>query len=401
MSKRVFIKAQQIKLLALFCCAFFTIKAQQNIILNGNMEDTNYCNITGFNITQLKHWYNPTNNSSYAEHYCVYNNPGKYGSRSGFGCSGGYTYITNSNPDGFMYIANKFSDTLKIGQKYCFNLYLKLTYQFRHGSNNLGIFIENTNIYYPTFSLVPSLPVAVLPNTITDTIYQKFNFLYSAMGNETDFMIGGYMPYTIANYPLLYPTHQADGSFFVYDDFSMVPTEIDLGPDTTLCAESDSILMGEPNWVETKYKWYANGILIDTIHGQLKVKPNSTTTYIVQKETSCITTFDTLLVTYTGACPILPTDIKEPVIPNVFSPNGDDVNESWRITLPNGAKLNNLEVYNRWGNIVFTSEGTIKPWFGRTSSGEACSEGVYFFVLRYTDTKGEEQKKNGYISLFR
>ena len=108
-----------------------------------------------------------------------------------------------------------------------------------------------------------------------------------------------------------------------------------------------------------------------------------------------------MVVTYIGSCPVLPTDIAEPIIPNVFTPNGNDVNEYWRITLPIGSKLKELEVYNRWGNTVFTSGGTIKPWFGRTSSGEPCSEGVYFYVLKYTDAKGVEQKKNGYISLFR
>ena len=190
-------------------------------------------------------------------------------------------------------------------------------------------------------------------------------------------------------------------SFGLIPNFSLVPVDIDLGNDISICNESDSLVIGEPNWIETNYKWFANGILIDTIHGQLKIKPNSNTTYVLQKQTSCTITSDTLVVTYSGTCPVLPTDNTAPIIPNVFTPNGDDVNEYWRISLPTGAKLKELEVYNRWGNIIFESEGTIKPWFGRTSSGEPCSEGVYFYVLKYANAKGEEQKKNGYVSLFR
>jgi gliding motility-associated-like protein len=377
--------------------AFYT-KAQQNLISNPSFEDTIYCNVGVTDITQIKSWYSPTINSTFVTSYC---HNISYFPRTGSVCVGGFTYYFGVGEQ-YNYYANKFTDTLNPNKVYCFKMFLKLYNKIKYGSNNFAVFIENSHIFYPTTSfLAPATPIATLNTTIIDTIYQEFSFLYNASGGETDFMIGGYMPYSSANYPLIYPTNQYDGSFFVYDDFSMVPTDIDLGPDTTLCTESDSLLLGEPNWTETNYKWYANGVLIDTIHGQIKVKPNNTTSYLVQKETSCITTFDTLLVTNSGACPVLSTDIKNPIIPNVFSPNGDDINEYWKITLPSGSKLNNLVVYNRWGNIVFTTVDTIKPWFGRTTSGEICSEGVYFFVLRYTDAKGEEQKKNGYISLFR
>jgi len=375
------------------------IKAQKNLILNGGFEDTLFCSYSVGNINQFNFWHNGNLNTTFTQHAC--NTSNVYGTHSGEGCAGNSTYFIGTGEQAG-YSAGKLNDTLKIGKQYCFSLYMKVYRNMKCGSDNFGVFFGDSSLFFNTFFVVTSpMPQLTLSSTITDTTYHKFQWLYTANGTESDFMIGAYKSYGSSNYPVIYPTNQYDGSFFVYDDFSMMPSDINLGHDTTICSESDSLLIGEPNWIETKYKWYANGILIDTIHGQLKIKPNSTTTYIVQKETSCITTFDTLLVTYTGACPIQPSDIKEPVIPNVFSPNGDDVNESWRITLPNGAKLNNLEVYNRWGNIVFTSEGTIKPWFGRTSSGEACSEGVYFFVLRYTDTKGEEQKKNGYISLFR
>ncbi len=393
----MFFKMQHTFITAIIMCCVFFSRAQQNLVPNSSFEDTLFCDVTGSNFSQFKNWYKPTLNSVFSQNGC---NPDYLGANRGYNCVSTASYYMGTGEQ-FGYIANTFSDTLKNGNRYCFKMYLKIKRYNKYGSNNLGVFIDNNTIFYNTFFLVPTTPIATLSSTIIDTTYQDFAFLYIANGNETDFMIGGYMPYASANYPLLFPNAQEDGSFFVYDDFSLVPTDIDLGNDTTICTESDSLLIGEPNWIETNYKWYANGILIDTIHGQIKVKPNSNTTYIVQKETSCITTFDTLLITYTGACPVLPSDIKEPIIPNVFSPNGDDVNEYWKINLPAGSKLNNLEVYNRWGNVVFTSVDTIKPWFGRTTSGETCSEGVYFYVLRYTDTKGQEQKINGYISLFR
>ncbi len=38
---------------------------------------------------------------------------------------------------------------------------------------------------------------------------------------------------------------------------------------------------------------------------------------------------------------------------------------------------------------------------GCTTSGEACTEGVYYYALQYTEVKGEVQKLKGFISLFR
>jgi gliding motility-associated-like protein len=96
-------------------------------------------------------------------------------------------------------------------------------------------------------------------------------------------------------------------------------------------------------------------------------------------------------------------------IPNVFTPNGDSINDTWRVTLPKGAILNEVEIYNRWGNLIYRPDRSLIDiqtlntilWDGRTTSGEKVNEGVYYYILEYTDKKGDKQKKNGYVSLFR
>ena len=388
----------------LICCNL-CIDAQQNLVLNGGFEDTLWCEPYGNgDVTKFNYVTNPTTGSPDAYHYCGYNSLtfNSTRSRNGWGRVGFYL---NSiiGMDIREYLQMLIRDSLVKNTRYCFLAYFRTINPCQYINSSVGVKFFNTQQFYNSNGVIPVLPDIqnVNSNMIDTFAYVLVNGLYIASGGEKNIIIGNFLTDVNSNFILKYPLNQIDRSYVTIDDVSLVPIDIDLGNDTTICTESDSLLIGEPNWVETNYKWYANGILIDTIHGQIKVKPNSNTTYIVQKETSCITTFDTLLVTYTGACPVLPSDIKEPVIPNVFSPNGDDVNEFWKITLPAGSKLNNLEVYNRWGNVVFTSVDTIKPWFGRTTSGETCSEGVYFYVLRYTDAKGQEQKINGYISLFR
>jgi gliding motility-associated-like protein len=405
----MFIKAQHIIITITLCCAITFTKAQQNLVLNPGLEDTLFCSFTS-TVTQFSNWYNPTLNSSWGNHYCVYQIATAPKPRTGYGCIYHFSYypsVTNSAS----YAGGELSQRLIKNKTYCVNFYFRNVldpnplatnpWGSKYGTNNVCVYLDTVKFYNPTFYIYPKAANDSLSYTILDSVWHKYTYLHTAQDNEKFFMLGQCRTYENADYPLLFSTAQTNGNMVVYDDFSIMPVDIDLGNDTNMCVESDSLLIGESNWTETSYKWFANGILIDTLHGQIKIKPNSNTTYVVQKQTSCITTSDTLVVTYTGTCPVLPTDITEPIIPNVFTPNGDDINEYWRITLPTAAKLLDLEVYNRWGNIVFASEGTIKPWFGRTSSGEPCSEGVYFYVLKYTDAKGEEQSKNGYVSLFR
>jgi hypothetical protein len=40
-------------------------------------------------------------------------------------------------------------------------------------------------------------------------------------------------------------------------------------------------------------------------------------------------------------------------------------------------------------------------WDGLTTSGEPCTDGVYFYTLKCVDANGDEQKKNGYITLIK
>ncbi len=82
-------------------------------------------------------------------------------------------------------------------------------------------------------------------------------------------------------------------------------------------------------------------------------------------------------------------------IPNVFTPNGDNVNDEFKIELCDSTNFN-LIIYNRWGNIIFESSKSQAAWNGRTTSGEVCVEGTYYFAVT-TDSK----KEKGFIQLVR
>lgn len=82
------------------------------------------------------------------------------------------------------------------------------------------------------------------------------------------------------------------------------------------------------------------------------------------------------------------------IIPNVFSPNGDGVNDM--LVFKNLNEFENvLQVYNRWGTLIFRQENYKNDW-----NGDDLSEGTYYYVL---DAKiiDEHQTYKGYITLMR
>ncbi|HEY0977076.1 MAG TPA: gliding motility-associated C-terminal domain-containing protein [Flavobacteriales bacterium] len=90
----------------------------------------------------------------------------------------------------------------------------------------------------------------------------------------------------------------------------------------------------------------------------------------------------------------------ELVVPNIFTPNGDGSNESW---LPRGGFVSaNAQIYNRWGGLVHEGDMVRAPWRGKHyTSGEACSEGVYFYVLSFVRSDGSSIERSGYVQLNR
>lgn len=70
-------------------------------------------------------------------------------------------------------------------------------------------------------------------------------------------------------------------------------------------------------------------------------------------------------------------------LPNVFTPNGDRVNDQF-IPFPyRGVKEIDLQVFNRWGQLVFTTHDPAIQWNGTlNNTGEPVPDGVYFYICK-------------------
>lgn len=71
--------------------------------------------------------------------------------------------------------------------------------------------------------------------------------------------------------------------------------------------------------------------------------------------------------------------------PSAFTPNGDDYNDTWVIRNLYLYTEMNIQVFNRWGNIVFSQDGGIyEPWDG-TYNGEPLPSETYYYILILND----------------
>lgn len=105
--------------------------------------------------------------------------------------------------------------------------------------------------------------------------------------------------------------------------------------------------------------------------------------------TLTVTTADGCTDTYELIYTVLPVEIE---VPNVFSPNGDGLNDYLEFSGLQFYSGANLTVYSRWGNVVYENSSYRNTW-----NAKDVSEGTYFFVLRLAD--GREY--SGHVTLLR
>ena len=67
-------------------------------------------------------------------------------------------------------------------------------------------------------------------------------------------------------------------------------------------------------------------------------------------------------------------------IPNGFTPNGDGVNDVWEIDGLEYYPNTQVQVFNRWGGLVFDSKGYTTPWDGQ-SNGTALPAAAYYYII--------------------
>lgn len=87
-----------------------------------------------------------------------------------------------------------------------------------------------------------------------------------------------------------------------------------------------------------------------------------------------------------------------PFFSNTMTPNGDGANDVFYIENVTEFPNNQLTIYNRWGNIVYETNGYLNNWQG-TYNGKTLPVGTYYFVFELGDNTG--RKHSGYVAILR
>jgi gliding motility-associated-like protein len=145
------------------------------------------------------------------------------------------------------------------------------------------------------------------------------------------------------------------------------------GSDTTIC-RFDSLQIGIENLPYFSYQWLPYQDLEWPYDGITTAWPTQSTEYILLvSDTLGNEATDTLNVKV-KPCKLPP----EIIIPNIFTPNGDNFNEVFRFKNEEYWHLK-VEIYNRWGYLLFT--GDENTHWDASFEGNKVSDGVYFYSI--------------------
>ena len=165
--------------------------------------------------------------------------------------------------------------------------------------------------------------------------------------------------------------------------------EIDAGPDlVVLVAGKEKQLNARASGSDLEYKWTpAAGLSRDDILNPM-VKPDQDTEYIlsVKSGNGCVVT-DRVKVKV----------LDDITVPNAFSPNGDGINDLWNLENIDSYPGATVEIFNRYGERVFNSQGYARSFDG-TFSGKVLPVGTYYYLIR--PNNGRKQK-SGALTLIR
>lgn len=90
-------------------------------------------------------------------------------------------------------------------------------------------------------------------------------------------------------------------------------------------------------------------------------------------------------------------------IPNVFTPNGDGINDYFfpRQLLTSGLTTFKMEIFNRWGQLLFTSSSLDGRGWDGTFNGILQPEGVYVYIIDATFKDGQKEHHQGNVTLLK
>ena len=310
------------------------LKAQENLILNGDFEEYWECPDYAEQIERCKYVYNPL----------------PYGNLSGFNSSSDYMNSCSA----FANVPNTFN-----GYQHAF-----------HGNGFIGIFnMDNPNFHYREY-----VQLEFSEELECGSIYTFSGY----------FNLANPYRYSTKNIGFFFSKEEVEEQDYLYNLYT--PQYVDRFTEITDTA----------NWTKISFDFAAdkNYRFVNIGH----YEKDSTDSYIEIDQNAIVQSFATYL--NIDSVSLVKKGTITLNIPNVFTPNGDGVNDVFIID-ENKNLFQEMLIFNRWGNQVAKLSDSL-VWDGN-SNNESVSDGIYFYIL--TPNEGCKSMKNtnyqGMIHLIR
>ncbi len=194
----------------------------------------------------------------------------------------------------------------------------------------------------------------------------------------------------VGRHKLTYTITSADGCRVSQNRWAVVSDGPDVtGQNSYVIVKGSSVqLLTQTDETISQYRWEPPASLSRADVASPDASPDVTTPYQLTAVgvSGCLATFSVLV------------EVMEPLyIPSAFSPNDDGLNDSWII--PNIGSFPQAEVYvyTRWGELVYSSKGSDKPWDGMYKQ-ERVQTGIYTYQIR-TGTGPLMSTYRGYLTV--
>lgn len=161
----------------------------------------------------------------------------------------------------------------------------------------------------------------------------------------------------------------------------------DAGPDKKVLVGASVVLNGKATGSNVSYNWQPTDYLDDPTKLNPIATPPIDISYKLVVQNNCEITSDEVKVTV----------VQKIEIPNTFSPNGDNINDTWNIPVVELFPLAKLKIFNRAGGLIYNGTSTTAAWDGRYKGGDL-PVGTYYYTLYLND---EYKIYSGWVLLTR
>lgn len=131
----------------------------------------------------------------------------------------------------------------------------------------------------------------------------------------------------------------------------------------------------------------------ETFHTYPPFSNNYVVSLIAESDKGCRdTTYSTVYI----------YDIATLYAPTAFTPDGDGINDTWRL-IGSSIDLDNVKllIYNRWGEIIFETDNFYSEWDGTVKNNKTATNGIYTWLITYKDIYGIEFQQSGTVTLIK